>query len=505
MNKQLTLVGAAVAAALGTAAQALPPGNWTDGTITTVYYAGGGSAQVPAAYTAIYNCLTTSSIDVYTDASGLGGHTASVSYIIVSGSVNTSASPSCGGAANVGFMYKFNGGSCPNGASPFLTSGATTLSYPSTTSLGSATAISGFAGTKSPINPNYTTQGTPAFTASISPDWGVTDTEATLCGYGWNLPPGSDKGLVTTYTTKNPASLWVSPFAIAVTANVYAQKKNFSKAEMAAIYQGPQNNGITSWGQLNGDNGSPLTGLGAIALLDRSIGSGTRTGANAYFLGYPYSKTPLSGATAPQSIAGGYSTCSALSACSAASFTSTFLDISEKTSQAIVDDLSFANNHAGFAAIGVIGVEFPPLYGQTNAGTNDYDFVKINGNGIDTGTGTTDNVNSAVNATTQYTNVWNGTYDYATQVGYAGRVADASQSAFQKGVVSFLKSSTIADASSSTGAWPSAAEGILLDPATTGSTAAGNVNWTRSGNTPSSPVYYQATTVPFAVTIAQQK
>ena len=503
MNKQLTLVGAAVAVALGTtAAQALPASAWTSG--MTVYYAGGGSAQVPAVYSAVFNCLVTSSIDVYTDASGLGGHTASVSYAIVSGTVD--ATKGCGASANIGFMYKFNGGSCPNGASPFLTAGATTLSYPSTTSLATATAISGFTGTKSPINPNFTTPGAPTFTSGIAPDWGVTDTEAVLCGYGWNLPPGTDTGLKQSFATKNPAALWVAPFAIAVTANVHAQKTSFSKAEMAAIYQGNSNNGITSWAQLTGDNGSALTGLGGIALLDRSVGSGTRTGANAYFLGYPYSKTPLSGATAPNSIAVGYSTCTNLGACTAASFSNTFLDISEKTSQAIVDDLSIAANHAGFAAIAVLGVEFPPLYNQTTAGTNDYFFEKINGTGIDTETGTTDNINSATGpATTKYTNVWTGMYDYATQVGFAGRVADTSQTAFQQGVINTLKSSAIADASASGSAWPAAAEGILLDPATTGTSSAGNVNWTRSGNTPSAPVFFQNTTVPFPVTIATQK
>ena len=504
MNKQLTLIGAAVAAALGvgTTAQALPAAAWTDGTITTVFYAGGGSAQVPAVYTAVFNCLVSSSIDVYTDGTGSTAHPASTSYIIVSGTVDSTKG--CGATANVGFMYKFNGGSCPNGASPFLTAGATTLSYPAVSQVATATAITGFSGTKSPINPNFSfTAGTTL--SGVAPDWGVTDTEASLCGYGWNLPPGSDAGLVQTFNTKNKAALWVSPFAIAVSADVFAQKTNFSKAEVAAIYQLNTNNGITSWAQLKGDNGSALTGLGGIALLDRSIGSGTRTGANAYFLGYPNNKFAIGGALAPNSIANGYSTCSALSACGTGTFTSTFLDISEKTSQAIVDDLAFANAH-NIGAIAALGVEFPPLYQQTTAGSNDYFFVKINGNGIDTGTGTTDNVNSATGpATTSYTHVIDGTYDYATQVGFAGKVADASQPAFPKGVIAHLKAASISDASASGSAWPAAAEGVLLDVATTGTTSAGNVSWTRGGNSAAAPVFISTVTAPFPVTIATQK
>jgi hypothetical protein len=500
MNKQLTLIGAAVAAAIGSTAHALPAADWTNGNITTVYYAGGGSAQVPAVFTAVYGCMVSSSIDVYTDGSGTTAHPASVSYVIVSGTVD--ATKGCGASANVGFMYKFNGGSCPNGASPFLNSGATTLSYPSTTSVATATAIGTFTGIKSPLNPNFQFTG-PTFTSGIAPDWGVTDTEAKLCGYGWNLPPGSDAGLVTPYSTKNSAALWVSPFGLAVSADVYAQKTNFSKAEVAAIYQGNSNNGITAWNQLNGDNGSPMTGLGGIALLDRSVGSGTRTGANAYFFNYPASKGPLLGASAPNSIAVGYSTCSALSACGTGTFTSSFLDISEKTSQAIVDDLAFANAH-NIGAIAALGVEFPPLYQQTTAGTNDYFFAKINGNGIDTATGTTDNVNSQVPATTSYTHVVDGTYDWATQVGFAGRVADASQTAFQHGVITALKSTAISDAANAGSAWPAAAEGVLLDPITKGG-GAGSVSFSRGSNMIASPVFWGQVTAPFPVTIGTQK
>ena len=43
-----SLVSAAVASVLGTAAHALPAANWTDGNIT-VFYAGGGSAEVQVA------------------------------------------------------------------------------------------------------------------------------------------------------------------------------------------------------------------------------------------------------------------------------------------------------------------------------------------------------------------------------------------------------------------------------------------------------------------------
>lgn len=493
-SKQLSLIGAAVAAALGTNAYALGPSSWSS--LSAVYYTGGGSAEVQAVYSAVLRCLASSTVDVYTDGTGSTKHPQSQSYLILSGTTNGT----CGATGqNIGFFYKYNGGSFPNGVQPQLSSGSTLLAYPTTASLAVATAQSGFSGTVSSVNPDYTFTSAP--TGSIQPDWGISDEEGALFAFLWNANNATN---VHPGTITNGTGLWVAPFGIAVTANVFAQKKIWTRGEVAAVYQGPNGPyGITAWSQLTADNGSPMTLAGGINVLDRGSGSGTKAAVNQYFLDYPASGSSAGGANPPNSVGAGNVnlgyTGSALVTSGAA--TSSYQDIKEGSSVSITDDLNAAQT-AGIGAIGALGLEFPPLFEQATAGTNSYDFVAINGVYPDTQNGTTDNINSPTAGTTHYTNVVNGTYDFATQVGYQAKNPPAAGT-FEAGVVNNLKASTISGAATGS-AFPTSAEGVLLDPVTTLTTTAGNVNWSKGGNTAASPVFATGVAAAAAVPLASQ-
>src|SRR6202000_120495 len=87
-------------------------------------------------------------------------------------------------------------------------------------------------------------------------------------------------------------------FGIAVTPALYAQKTNFSYAEVAAILSAT----VTNWNQLYGDNGQALT-AGDVILLDRNVGSGHKASSSTEFLGYPQLGAA---ATLPTSVVNGY-------------------------------------------------------------------------------------------------------------------------------------------------------------------------------------------------------
>ena len=490
-SNQLSLIGAAVSAALGTNAYALGPNAW--GTLNAIYYNGGGSTEVQAVYTAVLKCLTASTVDVYTDGTGTSKHPQSQSYLILSGTTNGS----CGAAgANIGFFYKYNGGAFTNGVQPQLASGSTLLPYPTTTQLASATVLATFSGTVSSVNPDYTFASSPA--GSIQPDWGISDGEGSLFQYFWNANNSGVKVVPNGQT-----NLWVAPFGIAVTATDYAQKTTWSKAEITAIYQGLTGPyGITAWSQLTGDSGAPLTIAGGINLLDRGSGAGAKAAVNDYFFNYPSQIGPAGGAAPPNSVGAananlGY-TGSTLVTNGAA--TASYQDIKEGSSVSLTDDLNAAQA-AGLGALGVLGLEFPPLFEQASAGTNSYYFVAINGTYPDTQAGTTDNINSPTPGTTHYTNVVNGTYDFAVQVSFQHK--NAIPPGFEAGLVANLEAATISSAATGL-PFPSSTPGVLLDPLTTLTTTAGNVSWTRSGNTASSPVFATTVAPPAAVPLASQ-
>jgi hypothetical protein len=482
-STQLSLVAAAVSAVLGTAAHALPPANFTDGTIaaSNFYYAGGGSAEVQAVFVAVNGLLQSATVDVYTDAAATAPHPQSANYLVISGKT-ASTNAIAGGApgfpanTNVAFIYKYSGGSFPNGAQVFVTGG--TLAYPAAADLAGGAVIGG--GGHTSLNPGYRYSSTNG--NNQTPAWGITDEEPGLFNFWWNLngltQPQSLAGI-----TKQ--GLWVAPFGIAVTDALYAKKKQWSRGEVAGVLAGT----ISDWSQMTDDTGTALP-AGSTIIIDRGSGSGTKAAGNEFFLNYPGGAFSLGGSIQPHSVGSNTAVNAGITGttlCTAASCLTALQDIKEASGVAEADDLIVANQH-GLFALAVEGLEFPPAFEQHTAGTNDYEFVAIDGSFVDSNTGTADNINSPLStSTTQYSNVTNGKYPFAFQPTFNYKVAPANNS-FAKDIQTNLTNENLAGAHTGTG-FPGGTDGILLDPVTTGNTDAGNNNWSRGGNSNQPPLF----------------
>lgn len=488
-SMKASLVSAAVASVLGSAAHALPASNWNDGHIS-VFYAGGGSAEVQAIYVAVSQLLNSGSVDVYTDNSGTTKHPQSANYLIVSGTLNA-AQGSLASGAEVGFIYKYNGGSFPNGGLPQATS-STTLQYPAVGDLATKCATKastpGAGPFPSSFNPDFNC--TSLTLVNQTPDWGITDEEEKLFNFPFNLNGANSNKAFT--LSGNTQGLYVAPFGVAVTAALYNHKKKWATAEIAAVLSGS----VLQWSQLNDDNGVALpASLGQVTLIDRGSGSGTKAAGTQYFLNYPGGSFGLGGSQTPNSVNlaltapfpgaafpnGGYTG----SLNTAFSTTNTEIqDIKEASSAAECDDL-LAANAAGIGALAVLGLEYPPVFEQNTSGTNDYFFVAINGTYPDSETGA-DNINTAsTTGSTQYSNIISGQYDFAYQVGFNTK---AALTGFQLAVFNGLASENIAGAHTGS-AFPTSAPGVLLDPVTTGKHDAGNLSWSRNKVSNGAPAF----------------
>jgi hypothetical protein len=404
-GKSNYLIASAVAAAIGSgSAFALPPGSLAG---ATVLYAAGGSAQANAFYVAVADNLQqtpTCSIDSYTNTTNA---TDSGQYRIVTGT--TSAAMTYGGGTlpagtNVIYMYKFNGGSFVNGVAPQQVSGATTLAYPTVASLQIATTTGAAAGAGCSSGlPTYQYAANTG-TAGVAPDWGVADLEVAMFS-GYNNATGNAGGIAVNTnggaapTVGATTGLYDNLFGVAVTHNLYTgthPKTNFSRAEVEGIIEGT----ISDWSQLYADDGTVLS-AGGIVFLDRGEGSGSKASGNQYFLCYPgcggAARLPFS-ATHPYT--GTTATINELNP----------QDVAEGSSTTIIADLKLLQA-GGFRGIAVLGMEFPPHANQVG-GLNVYDFVKINGVAVDTGT-TGDDLNGPTG--TSYVNAVRGSYDYYYQ------------------------------------------------------------------------------------------
>jgi hypothetical protein len=442
-----SLIACAVATALGTsAAHALAP----SATIDFTFYAAGGSAQANAFYVAFSDNAT--NVDSYTNTTN---GTDSGQYRVLFGT--TTAAITFNGftipsGKNVLYMYKFNGGSYTNGIAPQVGAGST-LAYPTTASIVAATAIGGaVAGTGVPTYAYAANTGTTAI-----PDWGVADLEVSMF-QGFNNPTGNAGGTVKNTnggaapTVGATTGLYDNLFGIAVTHNVYTgthPKTSFSRAEMEGIIEGT----VSDWSQLFADDGAQMA-AGGIIFLDRGEGSGSKASGNQYFLGYPGDG---SSARLPFSSGAAYT-----SAALAATGTETPQDIAEASSSTLVADLKLAQSTSR-RAIGVLGLEFPPALNQLVAGTNSYDFTKINGLAVDTG-GASDNINGSVG--TSYINVVKGNYDYYYQNSFntrAGFLAGANaNAAFANQILKTMTTAGFVGADTG-GGFPGGVPGTLLD------------------------------------------
>jgi hypothetical protein len=480
-STQLSLVAAAVSTVLGTAAHALPPGNFTDGTIAPAnfYYSGGGSAEPQAVFAAVASLLQAGTVDVYTDSAATAAHPQSTNFLVISG--KTASTNALTGAAttfpantNVAFLYRYSGGSFPNGAQVFVTGG--TLAYPTPASLAGGALIGG--GGHTSLNPTYRYTG--VNTDNHTPDFGITDEEPALFNFWWNLngltQPQSLAGL-------NHKPLWVAPFGIAVTDRLYQKKKNWSRGEIAGVLTGS----VSDWSQLNDDTGTPLA-AGATIIIDRGSGSGTKASGNEFFLNYPGGQSSLGGSLQPHSVISNANVNGGTTGTVLNTSLTTLQDIKEPSGVAEADDLITANQ-AGLFALAVEGLEFPPTSEQHTLGTNDYEFVSIDGAFIDSNTGTVDNINSPNQASsTQYSNITNGRYPYAFQPTYNYKGSLPVSGSFEFDILGNLTNENLAAAHTGN-AFPASAQGILLDPITTGNTDAGNMNWSHNGNSNQPPLF----------------
>jgi hypothetical protein len=449
--QKTSLIASAVAAALGSgAAMATVP------TVApnAVVYAAGGSAEVNPVTAAACRLMT--NVDSYTDAAA---GTNSGSYRVLYGDL-INATGSLAAGSHVLVVYKFNGGSYPNGAVPQTAAGAT-LPYPqqsailsasdSPTALGQGTVCT----TANGGNPTYT-YAIGSLSNNAQPDWGITDLEASIFQGVLNNPNYP----AATVTVGGSDLLYDLVEGVAVTQALYNHKTVFSKAEITGIFDGF----YTDWSQLYGDNGSPLP-AGGIIVIDRNVGSGTKAAGSQYFLGFP-------GLGAnhlyPESYTYGYSGALVLS--------QTLQDVSDTSSTAQATDLENANA-SGLLAISILSEDTPPAANQKVAGTNSYDFVKINGEAVDTG-GASDDINGTV--ATSYVNAIKGNYDFFYQPNFNYRpsfynggsnnaaIAKAFLTAFQSnsfpGVASGLQfplaaPGTLADSDRN----PTIAKGVTLD------------------------------------------
>jgi hypothetical protein len=475
-----SLVAAAVASTLGTAAYALPPTSRVDFTV----YAAGGSAQTNAAFWAATQFL--SNVDSYTDQS-TGGN--SPSYRVLFGTTTKTIGTIASGK-NVLFFYKFNGGSFPNGAQPQVGAG-TALLFPSLTSVASATATAN-------AYPLPTYKFTLA-TTSVIPDWGITDEEVALFNTSDNLN-GAPALTSAQLSGIQQVGVYDNLMGVAVTNQLYSKKTNFSKQEVAGILAGT----ISNWNQLFDDTGVALA-AGPIVLLDRGSGSGTKAAGTQYFLTNPGAKSS-GGAVDPNSVTNTAGAGGAVGTGINAGYTSTVLvlpvtgyeDVREASSGALVTDLQAANA-AGVRAIGILGLEFPPAGNQVG-GANQYSFAKINGVGVDTGA-TGDNINGPHGGTsaTKYTNAVLGSYDLFYQNSFNTRTGfltnGTNSAAFAAEALADLQKSTIAGANAGL-AFPAAVPGVVLDPVTVGAQVAGVVTGSRFQTSTATlqPVYDAANT-----------
>jgi len=467
MKSSSKLIAAAVATALSTgAAHALAP----TATITYTFYEGGGAAPENAIYSALYNLLSPSTVDVYSD----GGTKASSSYLVVTGTTV----PQAGGqapfnvATNIEFIYKFNKGAFPNGILPFAyptSASQAQLSFPTIASIASATA-NGNSGTPTSSNPDYSY--TAVNTNNQPTDWGVTDVEVPLFNFFYNLN-GSAPLTPSQLAGIAQEGVWVDIFGIAVTNTVYNgtsgfphPKTNFTKPEIVGILTGTTSN----WNQLFADDGTEFPSK-PIWFLDRGSGAAVKAIGNQYFLNYPGSFS-YGASLKPNSVG----------ATANSNYTDTILnlsggyqDVEEASTTAIVTDLQNANA-AGDYALAILDAESAPALNKVG-GANVYSFTKIDGIGIDTGTAT-DNINGSTSSS--YTNVVTGAYDMAYQVSFnyrsgfltassPGTITQPPAGSAPNVVLSYairnnLQANSLGGANSGK-SFPLAVTGVLIDPA----------------------------------------
>lgn len=454
-KEKYSLIASAVAAVLGSGSSFATVPTTAP---TEVVYAAGGSAEVNPVLVAA--CKILKNVDSYTDT----GTTAdSASYRVFYGDL-IAAQGSAAMGDHVMIIYKFNGGSYANGVAPQTAAGGTVV-YPLVADILKGTAApgasQGAACTTGSPTYDYTNSTAPA--TAQQPDWGISDVEAPLFVGVENNPTYPAANAIV----QNADLLYDLVEGVAVTANLYAQKTIWSKAEIAGILDG----NTTDWSQLYGDAGTKLP-AGGIVLIDRNTGSGTKAAGNQFFLGFPGLGAD---ALTPESV-------------SFAQFTQTTLPTSETLSDVITTssttqatDLTSLNN-SGIRAISVLSEDTPPALNRGGGASNTYDFVAIDGEAVDSNTAS-DSINGTVKTT--YINAIKGNYEFFYQPNFNYRSTFFSGTGPNTGIAKALlaqfQSATFSGAASGL-KFPSAAPGTLTDADRASSLTAGVTIDSRKGD-----------------------
>jgi PBP superfamily domain len=496
-GKNVSCLAASIAAVLGasSAYAVLPPGQGGPAAPDFVFYIGGGSAEPQPVQAAF--CRLMNNVDSYTDTTVATPSTDSGTWRILYGT--TKAAIAGGHIAinkNVLVLYKLNGGSYTNGGLPQTVAppnAAAFLPYPdpATQVLAATTVPDGPAGNNGQAC-NAVNNGTPTqhytkgATTNQAPDFGLTDLEVAAFS-GVNNP---------TNAALNPvgaaSGIYDLVFGIAATNALYAQKHNFSSAELAAILSG----NITDWSALLGDQGAfvnaPLP-AGPIVIIDRNVGSGHKTQSAAQFLGYPglgaNALLPQSASNFTGTGAGGVGCAGAqvfnnsgydtgvpaqtacpvvpLQACDA-NYHDVFTSSAANTVVALVaQQLCAAPNNR---AIGILSMDNPPsLNGNT------YSFVSIDGKNVDSGAAG-DTINGPPGGHTSYSNAIAGNYtdfyqaNFNTRTGFLGGAS--ANVDFAKAMQAQLAAPGLSGCVTGS-KYPASTPGILADSDSQGSYGAG--------------------------------
>ncbi len=356
MNIKMSLVAAAVALAIGTEAQAFGPTITPDVTI----YMGGGSAQ-GGAFLAFAEKLMTAGFDVYTD-SACGTQGANYRAVFGTGAATLpggAAMPASLAGKKIFIEYANNGGTFKNGIDGLVRANAVDFQ----TFLGNSTACAAGSATSFTVT-NAATK------ANFVPLIGLSDEEITLFT-GVNVPVGSAAITPAELAGSSQQPIYENVFGIAENTLLAAQKTNFTKAEVTAIFNGS----LTDWSSITDANGNALP-AGPITIIDRSAGSGSKAAFNEYFLHNP-GTAGAGGILPPLDINGSVGNCGAPATHGSGSYDNTTGgDCAESSNGNVKAGLNNANT-AGVRAIGILGLEFQP------AATDHFSFASLNGVVVD--------------------------------------------------------------------------------------------------------------------------
>jgi hypothetical protein len=446
MKIRMSLIAAAAAVALTGHAHAFGPGVVPDVTIFVAggsaqgpTFIGGGSGLVPPTFATIAFRFLAPGFDVYTDqACGTQG----ANYRAVFGTGAATLPASLAGK-KIFMEYTNNGGTFKNGIDGLVRAHA--VDYQ--TFLNNSTACSVDSAT------NFTVANDRIKENHI-PILGFSDEEIGLF-VGVNLPAGStaitpaELGNVTA-----AVGIYENVFGVAINAALAAQKTNFTKAELTAIFSGS----YTDWSQLTDANGHPLP-AGPITIIDQPGGSGTKAALNGYFLGNP-NFAAVGGSLNPVDLTSGFGNCGSPAKLGSGSYSNTTYSACLQSSDGnVVNGLNISNS-VGVRAIGILSMAFQP------SAIDQYSFAALNGVAV-SGV-TTKTCGNAVANPFEPARVVSGAYDFFYAVSMQYRIKSINGAPFRGDGTAQSDAIVVLAAAAQDPATVVSGPGVLLDPAVVG-------------------------------------